>query len=134
MAILIPEPDINGSARASIKESAARHADAGRLLADVNYHLDMPLLQNLQEEPLLAAFASAVKNMGALEHAELFAYLQWHPSESRADEYGDEAPYDSEPGVHRLGVRYFKCGNDDDDDGDLRKGQVQAVVQWQVGD
>jgi hypothetical protein len=79
-----------------------------------------PLAERI--EPLLSAFAKAVKNMGALEDAELFAYLAWYPSESRADEYGDEAPYDCENGVHRWGVRYLAGGEDG------------AVVQWQVGD
>ncbi|KAK4128909.1 hypothetical protein N657DRAFT_608773 [Parathielavia appendiculata] len=85
-----------------------------------------PLAERI--EPLLSAFASAVKNMGALEEAELFAYLAWYPSESRADEYGDEAPYDSEKGVHRWGVRYLAG------DGNGDEGPVQAAVQWQVGD
>lgn len=84
-------------------------------------------------EPLLSGFAAAVKNMGALEDAELFAYLAWHPSERRADEYGDEAPYDDENGVHRWGVRYLAAGSGGDG---KEQGQVQkeAVVQWQVGD
>ncbi|KAF3356892.1 hypothetical protein VDGD_04783 [Verticillium dahliae] len=78
-------------------------------------------------EPLLSAFASAVKNIGALEDAELFAYLAWCPSDSRAEEYGDEAPYDSENGVHRWGVRYLTAKGGDED-------TVEGVVQWQVGD
>lgn len=46
MAIPILEPDINGRAQASIQESAARHAEVGRLLAHVSHDLDMPLLLN----------------------------------------------------------------------------------------
>ncbi|KAH6843097.1 hypothetical protein B0I37DRAFT_383686 [Chaetomium sp. MPI-CAGE-AT-0009] len=88
-----------------------------------------PLAERI--EPLLSGFAAAVKNMGALEDAELFAYLAWHPSESRADEYGDEAPYDCGNGVHRWGVRYLAGGNGGNG-GEAR--QAQAVVQWQVGD
>ncbi|KAK4105380.1 hypothetical protein N658DRAFT_563829 [Parathielavia hyrcaniae] len=52
MAILILEPDVNGRAQASIQESVARHAEVGRLLTHVKHHLDMPLLQNPQDEPL----------------------------------------------------------------------------------
>ncbi|KAK3294533.1 uncharacterized protein B0H64DRAFT_189570 [Chaetomium fimeti] len=52
MAILIPEPDVNGRVRASIEESAARYAEVGRLLASVGHHVDMPLLQNPEEDPL----------------------------------------------------------------------------------
>ncbi|KAL9948802.1 hypothetical protein D7B24_006512 [Verticillium nonalfalfae] len=78
-------------------------------------------------EPLLLAFGSAVKNMGALEDAELFAYLAWCPSDSRAEEYGDEAPYDSENGVHRWGVRHLAAKAGDED-------TVEGVVQWQIGD
>ncbi|CCF34434.1 hypothetical protein CH063_06431 [Colletotrichum higginsianum] len=96
---------------------------------EVDYFPDVFRTEPLADriEPLLSAFASAVKNMGALEDAELFAYLAWYPSESRSDEYGDEAPYDCENGVHRWGVRYLAGGNGDE-------GQVQSLVQWQVGD
>ncbi|KAL2254981.1 hypothetical protein VTK26DRAFT_4434 [Humicola hyalothermophila] len=87
-----------------------------------------PLAERI--EPLLSAFASAVGDMGALEEAELFAYLAWYPSDSRADEYGDAAPYDPEKGVHRWGVRYRRAGGDGDGKGQAR----EAVVQWQVGD
>ncbi|KAK4135378.1 hypothetical protein BT67DRAFT_455396 [Trichocladium antarcticum] len=52
MAILILEPDVNGRAQASIQESAARHAEVGRLLAHVSHDMDMPLLLNPQEEPV----------------------------------------------------------------------------------
>lgn len=74
-------------------------------------------------EPLLSAFASAAKNMGALEEAELFAYLWWHPSASREDEYGGEAPYDSDNGVHKWGVRYVPGRKSDDSDA-LGRGSV----------
>ncbi|KAL2143838.1 hypothetical protein VTI28DRAFT_9980 [Corynascus sepedonium] len=87
-----------------------------------------PLAERI--EPLLAGFASAVKKMGVLEEAELFACLAWDPSESRADEYGDEVPYDHENGVHKWGVRYQAGGNGDEQG----QGQKEAVVQWQVGD
>ncbi|KAH6685309.1 hypothetical protein F5X68DRAFT_241474 [Plectosphaerella plurivora] len=75
-------------------------------------------------EPLLAAFATAVNHMGAIEDAELFAYLAWYPSERRAEWYRDEALCDSEKSVHRWGVRFLV--------GD--KGRAQGVVQWHVGD
>ncbi|TQN70049.1 hypothetical protein CSHISOI_05265 [Colletotrichum shisoi] len=67
---------------------------------EVDYFPDLFRTEPLADriEPLLSAFALAVKNMGALEDAELFAYLAWYPSESRSDEYGDEAPYDCENG------------------------------------
>lgn len=87
-----------------------------------------PLAERI--EPLLSGFAAAVANMGALEDAELFTYLAWYPSESRADEYGEEAPYDSENGVHRWGVRYLATGGHGEEQGQVQK---EAVVQWQVG-
>ncbi|KAJ0166425.1 hypothetical protein CTA2_7414 [Colletotrichum tanaceti] len=76
---------------------------------EVDYFPDVLRTEPLADriEPMLSAFASAVKNMGALEDAELFAYLAWYPSKSRSDEYGDEAPYDCENGM---------------------------LIQWQVGD
>ncbi|KAL2115144.1 hypothetical protein VTJ04DRAFT_10807 [Mycothermus thermophilus] len=80
-----------------------------------------PLAERI--EPLLSAFATAVKNMGALEQAELFTYLAWLPSRGRAAEYGDEAPYDTNNSVHRWGVRYY-----------VPEGAKEAVVEWQVGD
>lgn len=80
-------------------------------------------------EPLLAGFASAVKNMCVIEEAELFAYLAWFPSHSRADEYGDQAPYNDEKGVHKWGVRY-RAGGKGDEQG--QQGEKEAVVQWQV--
>lgn len=62
-------------------------------------------------EPLLSPFALAVASMGALEEAELYAYLSWYPSENRAGEYRYEAPYDSDNGVHRWGVRHVLVRN-----------------------
>lgn len=96
---------------------------------EVDYFPDVFRIEPLAEtiEPLLSAFATALKHMDSLEDAELFAYLAWYPSESRAAEYGDEPPYDCEKGVHRWGVRYLVKRNGDE-------GEAQAVVQWQVGD
>ncbi|KAK3299458.1 uncharacterized protein B0H64DRAFT_388502 [Chaetomium fimeti] len=79
--------------------------------------------------PLLSGFATAVKNMGALEDAELFASLAWHPSETRANEYGDDmVPNNRGNGVYRWGVGYVASNSG----GNGR--ERHALVQWQVGD
>ncbi|KXJ87846.1 hypothetical protein Micbo1qcDRAFT_215022 [Microdochium bolleyi] len=78
-------------------------------------------------EPLLAAFAAAVKSMDALEDADMFVWLGWCPGHQRQAEYGDAAPYDIEDGTHRWGVRYIAGGNRDSTEGGPR-------FEWQVGD
>lgn len=75
-----------------------------------------------QIEPLLSAFAVALKSMPALEEAELFTYVSWNPSAERLDEYGDEAPYDVEYGGRRWGLRYVPG-----------KDGVEGILEWQVG-
>ncbi|KAH7175195.1 hypothetical protein EDB81DRAFT_633444 [Dactylonectria macrodidyma] len=79
-----------------------------------------PLAERI--EPLLSAFAVALKSMPALEEAELFTNVSWNPSAERLDEYGDEAPYDAEYGGRRWGLRYV-----------LGKDGVEGMVEWQVG-
>ncbi|KPM41933.1 hypothetical protein AK830_g4639 [Neonectria ditissima] len=79
-----------------------------------------PLAQRI--EPLLEAFATAVKGIPVLEEAELFTHLSWNPSEDRLAEYGDETPYDAEYGGHRWGLRYVPGKND-----------AEGLVEWQVG-
>ncbi|KAI6086967.1 hypothetical protein F4821DRAFT_120780 [Hypoxylon rubiginosum] len=75
-------------------------------------------------EPLLLAFADALKGMPALEEAELFTYLAWQPSEERRREYKDsgEAPYNQDRAIYRWGLSYT-TGKDG------RKG----LLIWQVG-
>ncbi|KAF7556691.1 hypothetical protein G7Z17_g1197 [Cylindrodendrum hubeiense] len=73
-------------------------------------------------EPLLSAFAIALKDMPALEEAALFTQLSWTPSEERLAQYGDEAPYDAEYGGRRWGLRYVPG-----------KDGVDGLVEWQVG-
>ncbi|KAI2643598.1 hypothetical protein GGS21DRAFT_25445 [Xylaria nigripes] len=76
-------------------------------------------------EPLLCAFAQALKGMPALEEAELFAYLAWQPSEERQCAYEDidEAPFNCEDrAIYRWGVSYAP-GKDGD----------KGLVTWQVG-
>ncbi|KAK2597437.1 hypothetical protein QQS21_005985 [Conoideocrella luteorostrata] len=81
-------------------------------------------------EPLLAAFAKALthNNMPSLEAAEMFAYLWWHPSHSRGEEYGISPESYIETEVHRWGVKYV--AGRDGKGGDA----VAPTVQWQVGD
>ncbi|KAF2962889.1 hypothetical protein GQX73_g10686 [Xylaria multiplex] len=87
-----------------------------------NHRPDMfrtePLSENI--EPLLVAFATAIRETPSLEEAELFAYVTWRPSEERRAEYTDDIPY--EDGIHRWGVRYVSA-----------KGGSQGLVEWQVG-
>jgi hypothetical protein len=73
-----------------------------------------------QIEPLLEAFAKALKTMTDLDEAELFTYLVWNPSEERRSDYGDAAPY--YVGLHRWGVRYCSA-----------KDGSKASLEWQVG-
>ncbi|KAH7305461.1 hypothetical protein B0I35DRAFT_483822 [Stachybotrys elegans] len=73
-------------------------------------------------EPLISAFASAVKNMGALEEAELFTYLWWYPAENREHVVGEPFPDTSDEGVYKWGLRYVS-GN----------AAGKGSVQWQVG-
>lgn len=74
--------------------------------------------------PLLLAFADALKGMPALEEAELFTYLAWQPSEERQRAYkdSDEAPYNQDRAIYRWGVRYAP-GKDDGN----------GLLTWQVG-
>ncbi|TQV92639.1 hypothetical protein IF1G_08563 [Cordyceps javanica] len=81
-------------------------------------------------EPLLAAFARALTHdrMPRLEDAEMFAFLWWHPSHRRAEEYGIDRESAIETDVHRWGVKYV-AGRDG------KGGDAAApTVQWQVGD
>ncbi|KAH7141920.1 hypothetical protein EDB81DRAFT_653579 [Dactylonectria macrodidyma] len=73
-------------------------------------------------EPILSAFATALKGMTALEEAELFTHISWGPSEERLAEYGNEAPYDADYGGRRWGVRYVPG-----------KDGVEGLVEWQIG-
>lgn len=75
-------------------------------------------------EPLLLGFAEALKGMPALEEAELFAWLAWHPSEEMRSTYGgaDEAPFNMDRTTYRWGVKYAP-GSDGG----------KGVVTWQVG-
>ncbi|KAI1172266.1 hypothetical protein F4777DRAFT_521167 [Nemania sp. FL0916] len=78
-----------------------------------------PLSDNI--EPLLLAFATALTKMPSLKEAELFAYVEWNPSESRKAEYADDMPYE-EYSIHRWGVKYISAAGDS-----------KALVEWQVG-
>lgn len=76
-------------------------------------------------EPLLSAFAAALKGMPALEEAELFTYLAWQPSRERQLGYedSDEEPYNREdPAIYRWGVRYAPG-----------KDGAAGQVTWQIG-
>ncbi|KAK9783764.1 hypothetical protein SCAR479_00323 [Seiridium cardinale] len=76
-------------------------------------------------EPLLSAFAAALKGMPALEEAELFTYLAWQPSKERQPEYedSDTEPYNREDrAIYRWGVSYAPG-----------KDGAAGQVTWQVG-
>ncbi|KAI0133116.1 hypothetical protein F4776DRAFT_140470 [Hypoxylon sp. NC0597] len=75
-------------------------------------------------EPLLLAFADALKGMPALEEAELFAYLAWKPSKERRRAYedSDEAPYNQDCAIYRWGVSYVPG-----------KDGGKGSLTWQVG-
>ncbi|KAK6078650.1 hypothetical protein SCUP515_09700 [Seiridium cupressi] len=76
-------------------------------------------------EPLLSAFAAALKGMPALEEAELFTYLAWQPSKERQPEYedSDKEPYNREyRAIYRWGVSYAPG-----------KDGAAGQVTWQVG-
>ncbi|KAK9793590.1 hypothetical protein SCARD494_06174 [Seiridium cardinale] len=76
-------------------------------------------------EPLLSAFAAALKGMPALEEAELFTYLAWQPSKERQPEYedSDKELYNREDrAIYRWGVRYAPG-----------KDGAAGQVTWQVG-
>ncbi|KAH6894528.1 hypothetical protein B0T10DRAFT_480670 [Thelonectria olida] len=75
-----------------------------------------------QIDPLLSAFAAALKSMPVLEEAELFTHVSWNPSPERLEEYGDEAPYDAEYGGRRWGLKYIPG-----------KDGVEGLVEWEVG-
>ncbi|KAI1104497.1 hypothetical protein F4804DRAFT_188404 [Jackrogersella minutella] len=88
--------------------------------------MDMFRTEPLQSKinPLLLAFADALKGMPALEEAELFAYLAWQPSEERKGAYkdSDEAPYDQDRAIYRWGVSYAPG-----------KDGGNGLLTWQVG-
>ncbi|KAI1451581.1 hypothetical protein F4805DRAFT_471541 [Annulohypoxylon moriforme] len=75
-------------------------------------------------EPLLFAFADALKGMPTLEEAELFAYLAWQPSKERQRAYtnSDEAPYNRDRAIYRWGVSYTP-----------ERGGCNGLLTWQVG-
>ncbi|KAM0818255.1 hypothetical protein AB5N19_04064 [Seiridium cardinale] len=76
-------------------------------------------------EPLLSAFAAALKGMPALEEAELFTYLAWQPSKERQPEYedSDKELYNREDrAIYRWGMRYAPG-----------KDGAAGQVTWQVG-
>lgn len=81
-------------------------------------------------EPLLAAFAKALtgKRMPDLEIAELFSYLWWNPSESRANEYGMDTSSGIDTRTYQWGVKYVAGQGEKD------SSAVSSKVQWQVGD
>lgn len=79
-------------------------------------------------EPLLLAFAAALRGMPALEEAELFARLSWQPSEERLLAYRDangelEVPYDVANPHFMWRVEYVP-------EAEGKKG----LLTWQVGD
>ncbi|KAK9794424.1 hypothetical protein AB5N19_00235 [Seiridium cardinale] len=86
-----------------------------------------PIVERIN--PLLLAFASSLQRqkMPSLQHAELFTWLTWRPSEERAQEYAgsDGAPpsADNETVMFRWGVRY-----------DAPTGGGKGKVTWQVGE
>lgn len=74
-------------------------------------------------EPLLVAFAEALKGMASLEGAELFAWLTWQPSKERAQEYGGDYLDNYNTRSWRWGVRYVPA-----------KDGTKGLVEWQVGE
>lgn len=72
-----------------------------------------PIDQNI--EPLLEAFATALKNMPELKEADLFTYLKWHPDRRRKSDY----PELEEKEKYRWGVKYMV-------------GEVPRL-EWEVG-
>ncbi|KAK4040386.1 hypothetical protein C8A01DRAFT_35620 [Parachaetomium inaequale] len=105
MAILILEPDVNGRARASIEESAARHAEVGRLLAHVNHDVDMPLLQTPQEQEALPCREPVQETTAVSAHfsAQLQALYEqlaaYHARTAASLAEAKLAPIDEEKGV-----------------------------------
>ncbi|KAI1385207.1 uncharacterized protein F4822DRAFT_438118 [Hypoxylon trugodes] len=75
-------------------------------------------------EPLLFAFAEALKGMPTLEEAELFTYLAWRPSRERKRAYEgiDEEPYNRNRATYKWSVSYTP-GNDGG----------KRLLTWQVG-
>jgi hypothetical protein len=90
---------------------------------DTDMFRTVPLRDKI--EPLLSAFAAALRGMPAVEEAELFTYLAWQASEQRREEYEDaeEEPYSQEYAIFRWGIRYVP-GRDG----------AQGTVTWQVGE
>lgn len=99
---------------------------------DYDFESDLFRIEPCREriEPVLMAFAKALTcdNMPNLEVAEIFTYVWWHPSHSRAAEYGIGPEEGIDTKVHRWGVKYVagrgERGND----------SAAPTVQWQVGD
>lgn len=73
-------------------------------------------------EPLLEAFGQALKVMHSLEEAELFAWVNWQPSEERDREYGGDGLHDESFRSWRWGVRYVPA-----------KDGTKGRVEWEVG-
>ncbi|KAK2599690.1 hypothetical protein N8I77_011423 [Diaporthe amygdali] len=92
---------------------------------EAKYATDMFRTEPLSSkiEPLLLAFAEALKGMPALEEA-VFAYLAWQPSEKRQGKCGKnvEAPFNMDRAIYRWGVSYAPGKNSD-----------RGIVTWQVG-
>ncbi|RMZ82543.1 hypothetical protein DV738_g1687, partial [Chaetothyriales sp. CBS 135597] len=95
------------------------------------FDTDVFRIEPFQEklEPLLSAFAAALKGMPALEEAELFTYLGWRPSIERKAEYEDidEEPFNrARRAIYRWGVSYKYAPGKDSAAG-------KRQVTWQVG-